>query len=110
MTRKLSTVLPGSLTLMTKLEYKRVNRLDLIRIVKEGYNRRSTVIEFEEFTARIMALPEERRAELAEMLLQSIGGKENEGVKFAWLPEIYRRDQEIKAGTAVTKPADETLR
>ena len=66
--------------------------------------------EFEELTARIMALPPEKRAELAEMLIQSIEEKEDEGVKSAWLAEVYRRDQEIKAGAAVTKPADEVLR
>lgn len=66
--------------------------------------------EFEELTTRIMALPAERRAELAEMLIQSIEEKEDEGVKSAWLAEVYRRDQEIKAGAAVTKPADEVLR
>jgi putative addiction module component (TIGR02574 family) len=57
-----------------------------------------------------MALPAERRAELAEMLIQSIEEKEDEGGKSAWLAEVYRRDQEIKAGAAVTRPADEVLR
>ena len=66
--------------------------------------------EFKEVSAKAMSLPTESRAELAEILIQSLDEKENEEVKFAWLAEIRRRDQEIRAGASVTKPADQVLR
>lgn len=66
--------------------------------------------EFKEVSTKAMSLPTESRAELAEILIQSLDEKENEEVKFAWLAEIRRRDQEIRAGASVTKPADQVLR
>lgn len=66
--------------------------------------------EFEELTTRVMALPTECRAELAELLIQSLEEPDDTEIKSAWLVEIHRRDQEIRAGTAVTKPADQVLR
>jgi len=66
--------------------------------------------EFEKVSAKAMALPAESRAELAEILIQSLDEKECEEVKSAWLAEIRRRDQEIRAGASVTKPADQVLR
>lgn len=66
--------------------------------------------EFEELTTRAMALPPASRAELAELLMQSLEEEDDKAVKSAWLAEIHRRDQEIRAGTSVTKPADQALR
>jgi len=66
--------------------------------------------EFKEVSTMAMSLPTESKAELAEILIQSLDEKENEEVKFAWLAEIRRRDQEIRAGASVTKPADQVLR
>jgi putative addiction module component (TIGR02574 family) len=66
--------------------------------------------EFEELTTRVMALPAKSRAELAELLIQSLEEQDDLAVKSAWLEEIHRRDQEIRAGTAVIKPADQVLR
>ena len=66
--------------------------------------------EFKEVSTMAMSLPTESRAELAEILIQSLDEKENEEVKFAWLAEIRRRDQEIRAGASVTKSADQVLR
>ncbi|RJP59651.1 MAG: addiction module component [Deltaproteobacteria bacterium] len=66
--------------------------------------------EFEEVSTKAMALPAGSRAELAEILIQSLEEKEDEEVKSAWLAEICRRDQEIRAGTSVTKPSDQVLR
>ena len=65
---------------------------------------------FEELTTRAMALPPESRAELAELLIQSLEEKGDEEVKSAWLAEIHRRDQEIRVGVSVTKSADLVLR
>lgn len=66
--------------------------------------------EFDELTNRIMDLPAESRAELAELLIQSIEEEDDREIKSAWLSEIYRRDQEIRVGASVTKPADQVLR
>jgi putative addiction module component (TIGR02574 family) len=66
--------------------------------------------EFEELTTKVMALPAENRAELAELLVQSLEEQDAREIKSAWLAEIQRRDQEIRVGAAVTKPADQVLR
>ena len=66
--------------------------------------------EFEEVTTKAMALPAEIRAELAEVLIQSLDERENEEVRSAWLAEILRRDKEIRAGAPVTKPSGQVLR
>ncbi|MCH8125592.1 addiction module protein [candidate division KSB1 bacterium] len=65
--------------------------------------------EFEKITSHILSLPTEKRAELAEILIQSLDEKENEDVKGAWLLEIKHRDQEIRSGTAEMKSAQEVL-
>ena len=66
--------------------------------------------EFEELAIRVMALPSKSRAELAELLIQSLEEPDDPEIKSAWLAEIHRRDQEIRAGTAITRPADQVLR
>lgn len=66
--------------------------------------------ELEELTTRAVALPARSRAELAEILIQSIEEVDSEAIKAAWLVEIRRRDQEIRAGAAVARAADEVLR
>lgn len=66
--------------------------------------------KFEEVTSKAMTLPPENRAELAELLIQSLDEKEDEDVRSAWLSEIRRRDQEIRSGASVTKPAEQVLR
>ena len=65
--------------------------------------------KFEEVTSKAMALPLKNRAELAELLIQSLDEKEDEEVRSAWLAEIHRRNQEIRSGTPVTKPAEQVL-
>ena len=66
--------------------------------------------EFEELTTRAMALPTESRAELAELLIQSLEEQDTGEIKSAWLAEIRRRDHEIRAGASATKPAALVLR
>jgi N-6 DNA Methylase/Putative addiction module component len=66
--------------------------------------------EFEELTTRALALPAKSRAELAELLIQSLEEEDDQDLTAAWLVEIYRRDQEIRAGASVTKPAAQVLR
>jgi putative addiction module component (TIGR02574 family) len=65
--------------------------------------------EFEELTTRALALPAKGRAELAELLIQSLEETDDKDLKTAWLAEIHRRDQEIRAGASVTKAADHVL-
>jgi putative addiction module component (TIGR02574 family) len=65
--------------------------------------------EFEELTTRALALPAKGRAELAELLIQSLEETDDKDLKAAWLAEIHRRDQDIRAGADVTKPADQVL-
>ena len=66
--------------------------------------------EFGDVTTKAMALPVESRAELAELLIQSLEEKEDEEIKSAWLAEIRRRDNATRSGASVTKPADQVLR
>ena len=66
--------------------------------------------DLEELTTKAMALPAESRAELAELLIQSLEETDDKDIKSAWLAEIQRRDREIRAGASVTKTADEVLR
>lgn len=66
--------------------------------------------EFEELTTRAMALPIESRAELPELLIQSLEEQDTSELKSTWLAEIRRRDHEISAGVSVTKPAALVLR
>jgi putative addiction module component (TIGR02574 family) len=66
--------------------------------------------EFEELATQVMALPSDSRAELAELLIQSLEEEDDPEIKSAWLSEISRRNQEIRNGALVTKPADQVLR
>jgi putative addiction module component (TIGR02574 family) len=66
--------------------------------------------ELEELTIRALALPTRNRAELAELLIQSLEETDDKDLKAAWLVEIHRRDQAISAGASVPKPADQVLR
>ncbi len=65
--------------------------------------------ELERLTSELLCLPAEQRAELVEILLQSLEEEEDKDVKSAWLTEIHRRDREIRSGEATCKPADQVL-
>ena len=64
-----------------------------------------SMTDFEKITTQVLSLPAEKRAELAEILIQSLDEKEDKDIKSAWLLEIQRRDQEIRSGKAVCEPA-----
>ena len=66
--------------------------------------------QFEKITSETLSLPTVERAELAEILIQSLDEKEDEDIRTAWLQEIRQRDREIRSGEAVLKPADQVLR
>ncbi len=65
--------------------------------------------QFEKITSETLSLPTVERAELAEILIQSLDEKEDEDIRTAWLQEIRQRDREIRSGKAVLKPADQVL-
>jgi putative addiction module component (TIGR02574 family) len=52
-------------------------------------------------------LPEDDRAELAGLLLESIEGPADEGVEAAWAVEIERRMADYRAGRVKTIPWSE---
>ena len=66
--------------------------------------------EFEKIASEALALRNVNRVELAELLVQSIEVKEDDENKLAWINEIQRRDQDIRLGASVTKPAYEVLK
>jgi len=66
--------------------------------------------QFKKITSETLSLPTEERAELAEILIQSLDEKEDEDIRSAWLQEIRKRDREIRSGKAVLKPVDQVLR
>jgi putative addiction module component (TIGR02574 family) len=66
--------------------------------------------ELEQITTQLLSLPVEKRAELAEILIQSLDEQKGEDIRSAWLLEIQRRDNEIRSGQAVCKPAEQVLR
>lgn len=68
------------------------------------------MVKFDDITTKALSLPLDNRAELAELLIQSIDEEDGEQVKSDWIAEIRRRDQEIREGKAVTKPAAQALR
>jgi putative addiction module component (TIGR02574 family) len=65
--------------------------------------------EFEELSIKVMSLPVESRANLAEMLIQSLDEQDDASLRDSWLKEIQRRDEEIKSGKVETIPAREAL-
>jgi hypothetical protein len=48
--------------------------------------------EFEELTTRALALPAKGRAELAELLIQSLEETDDKDLKAAWLVEIKKSE------------------
>jgi hypothetical protein len=66
--------------------------------------------KFEEVTKRAMSLCPRHRAELAELLVQSLDESDLPEIKAAWITEVHRRDEQIRRGEKVTRPAEEVLR
>lgn len=63
----------------------------------------------EEITTAALTLPGEDRAMLAQVLLRSIEGPEEEGATEAWEAEIARRMDRVRTGTATGRPAEEVF-
>jgi hypothetical protein len=66
--------------------------------------------ELEQLKEDLLALPVQSRASLAHALIESLDEGYDEDAEILWLEEIKRRDQEIRSGRAVLRPADQVLR
>jgi putative addiction module component (TIGR02574 family) len=64
----------------------------------------------EELARKAMELPAEGRAELADLLVESLGTAELGRIDRAWLAEVKRRRDEVRSGRSSTIPADEAVR
>jgi putative addiction module component (TIGR02574 family) len=64
----------------------------------------------EELAEQAMDLPPESRAELAELLVESLDESELSSIDRAWAAEANRRRQEILSGTVQSIPADDAFR
>lgn len=56
-----------------------------------------------------LKLPERDRAELARVLLLSLGEAEEQDTELAWAEEAERRYQELKAGAVQPIPSERVL-
>jgi hypothetical protein len=66
--------------------------------------------ELEQLKEDLLALPVQFRASLAQALIASLDEGYDEDAGTLWLEEIKRRDNEIRSGRAMLKPADQVLR
>lgn len=64
---------------------------------------------FEALAIDALALPEEQRAQLADVLLQSLTKPGSSNANAKWASEIRRRAEEVLAGTAKTVSLQEAL-
>ena len=66
--------------------------------------------EFDKLKDDLLTLPVESRASLAHALIESLDDDIDADAESLWAEEIRRRDAEIRAGTAIMKPADQVVR
>ena len=64
----------------------------------------------EELAEKAMDLSNESRAQLADLLVESLDASELGKVDRAWVAEAKRRRDEVRAGKVKTIPADEALK
>ena len=64
----------------------------------------------EELAKKAMSLPGELRAQLADMLVESLEGEDIGEVQEAWIAEAKRRRDEVRDGKVATVPGEEALR
>ena len=64
----------------------------------------------EELARKAMELPAEGRAELADLLVESLDAVELSRIDRAWLIEAKRRRDEVRSGSASTISASEAVR
>jgi len=56
------------------------------------------------------ARPSESRAQLADLLVESLDGEELGRIEHLWLDTAKRRRDEVRSGTVNTMPGEEALR
>lgn len=61
------------------------------------------------FASQLAQLPNNERAELAHLLLQSLDDSQDADAEAAWEQEIARRVAEIESGRATGRPAEEVM-
>ncbi|MBI4470111.1 MAG: addiction module protein [Acidobacteria bacterium] len=64
----------------------------------------------EELAQQAMDLPNESRARLADLLVESLDVDELGGIDRMWVSEAKRRRDEVRAGRVGTIPGEEALR
>jgi hypothetical protein len=64
----------------------------------------------EQLTQQALALPSESRAQLADLLVESLDGADLGRIEELWLNEARRRRDEVRAGRVKTVPGEEALR
>jgi len=64
----------------------------------------------EELAQKAMELTAEGRAELADLLVESVGTAQLGGIDRAWLAEVKRRRDEVRSGTSTIIPASEAVK
>jgi len=101
------TYLPGSRCSATARSDHVVHSLDSRA---RGSILRSMPVTPEELAQKAMELTAEGRAELADLLVESLGTAQLAGIDRAWLVEAKRRRDEIRSGRATTIPASEAIR
>ena len=70
---------------------------------------RSMPVTPEELAQKAMELSTEGRAELADLLLESLGTAQLGKIDRAWLAEAKRRRDEVRSGRATTISANEAV-
>jgi putative addiction module component (TIGR02574 family) len=64
----------------------------------------------EELAEKAMEMPTESRAQLAELLVESLDPAELAGIERKWAAEAKRRRDEVRSGAVKSIPADEVAR
>ena len=64
----------------------------------------------EQISLEVLGLPTKHRAILAERILQSLDDEADGNIEKLWQEEAERRWEEIQAGTAICRPAEEVFR
>ena len=64
----------------------------------------------EQVAEQAMALPSESRAQLADLLVESLDGEQLGRIEQLWLVEAKRRRDAVRSGTVNTIPGSEALR
>ena len=67
-------------------------------------------ITVEQLARQAMSLPGESRAQLADLLIESLDGADLGRIEELWLREAKRRRDEVRAGTVNTVPGEEALK